>query len=57
MKAPIAPDAIYTVAEAAELLSLHPVTLRRKLRIRLVNGKRRGAGHWRIRCAELLKLA
>lgn len=56
-KAPIVSDALYTVVEAAAVLSMHPKTLRRKLGCGVVTGRRRGGGHWRIRGAELLKLA
>ena len=52
----IEPDALYTANEAAALVSLHPDTFRRKLRCGLIPGKRR-IGRWRIRGAELLKLA
>lgn len=48
--------ALYTVEQAASLLSLHPVTLRKKLRCGLIPGKRR-VGRWRIRGSELLNLA
>ena len=53
----IDPDAIYTVAQAAVLASMHPETLREKLRARILNGKRKGGGSYRIRGSELLKLA
>ena len=52
----IEPDAIFTVAQAARLVSLHAVTLRKKLRLGIIKGSRR-AGDWRIRGSELLKLA
>lgn len=56
-KAPVVADALYTVPEAATLLSMHPKTLRRKLSYGVLSGKRRGGGHWRIRGTELLRLA
>lgn len=52
----INPAALYTVQEAAKLVSYHPVTLRGKLRAGTVSGRRRHGGHWRILGAELLKL-
>jgi excisionase family DNA binding protein len=51
----IEPDAIYTVNEAATLISIHPETVTKKLRQGAIAGKRR-LGRWRIRGAELLKL-
>ncbi len=54
----IDPNRIYDVAEAAQLVKLHPHTLCRKLRVGFaVKGKRKGGGHWRILGSELLKLA
>ncbi len=38
------PGAAYTVDQAARLVSMHPETLREKLRARIVEGKRRGGG-------------
>lgn len=49
-------DAIYTPNEAARLIAMHPVTVRRKLREGSIRGSRR-SGDWRVRGAELLKLA
>jgi excisionase family DNA binding protein len=48
--------AIYSVEEAAALTAMHTDTLRRKLRTGMITGSRR-TGEWRIRGAELLKLA
>jgi hypothetical protein len=52
----IEPEAIYRVAEAARLVGLHPDTLRKRLQVGATRGSRR-AGDWRVRGAELLKLA
>ncbi len=49
-------SALYTVEQAASLLCIHPVTLRKKLRCGLIPGKRR-VGQWRMRGSELLNLA
>lgn len=49
-------DAIYTAGEAARLTSMHIDTIRVRLRQGVIKGSRR-AGDWRIRGAELLKLA
>jgi len=48
-------NAIYTAEQASDLASLHPDTLRKKLRCGIITGERK-AGSWRIRGAELLKL-
>lgn len=53
----IEPLAVYTVPEAAQLVLMHPQTLRVKLRDGVVAGLRRGGGQWRVRGSELLKLA
>lgn len=50
----IDPAAIYTTAEAAPLVRMHPKTLARKIRAGLLRAK---GGHYRIRGSELLKLA
>jgi hypothetical protein len=52
----VEPDAIYSVKTAALLLDLHEVTLRKKLRAGIVRGSRK-LGDWRVRGAELLRLA
>ena len=49
-------DAIFTVAQACKAVSVHPETLRRKLRQGIIKGKRI-LGDWRIKGSELLKLA
>lgn len=53
----IEPDALYSVELAAPLVLMHPETIREKLRIGTIQGKRKGGGRWRIRGCELLKLA
>ena len=53
----IEPDAMYVVSEAARLVGMHPETLREKLRCGIIAGKRKFGGKYRIRGAELLKLA
>ena len=50
----IQPDVIYTTAEAARLLSMHPKTLTRKIRAGLIRAK---GARYRILGRELLKLA
>ena len=52
----IQPNQIYTVDQAATLLSMHPVTIRDKLRVGIIRGSRR-IGRWRIIGSELLRLA
>lgn len=54
----IEPEAIYTVEEASALLGkgMSEKTLRKKLRARVLRGKREGVrGPWRICGAELLR--
>lgn len=48
-------DAIYSVKTASDLLEIHEVTLRKKLRAGVVRGSRR-LGDWRMRGADLLSL-
>lgn len=55
-KRPIEPTAVYTVTEAAALLTIHPVTLRKQLRAGVVKGKRT-LGDWRMLGSELLRHA
>lgn len=52
----IVADGLYTVAEAARATSFHPKTISRWLRAGVVKGNRK-LGHWRMRGAELLKIA
>lgn len=49
----INPGALYTADEAARLLSVHVVTLRRLLRAGVLRGRK--IGGWRISGAELLR--
>ena len=56
-KQPIVADAIYTVPEAAVILSMHAKTLQRKLRTGLIASRRRGGGQYRIKGSELLRFA
>lgn len=51
--AAIEPTALYTARDAARLLSVHPVTMRRLLRTGIVRGVKRAG--WRISGAELLR--
>ena len=48
--------AIYSIRSAAYLLEMHPDTVRKRVRLGLIKGSRR-CGDWRIKGAELLKLA
>ena len=48
--------AIYTVAEAARLISMHPDSFRKMLKNGSIRGSKR-LGDWRVKGAELLKLA
>ena len=52
----IEPGAIYTAAQAAAAISVHPKTLARWLRAGVLRGNRK-LGSWRILGAELLKTA
>lgn len=52
----INPGAIYKISEAAPLVSMHPETMRQKLRLGVIGGSRR-SGDWRIKGSELLKMA
>jgi len=52
----IEPTAIYTVREAAVLVSLAPKTMQRKIASGVINASRR-MGTWRVRGSELLKTA
>ena len=52
----IEPNAIYTAAEAARLIAIHPDNMRKKLRLEIIRGSRR-LGNWRVKGNELLKLA
>ena len=56
-RAKIEPGSLYSVKHASAAVAMHPVTIRRKLRAGVIQGRRRGGGHWRILGAELLKLA
>jgi hypothetical protein len=53
---PITPDGIYTTADAARVLSMHPESVTRLLRAGVLRGSRR-LGRWRMRGADLLKIA
>lgn len=49
-------NAIYSIKTAAWLLEMHPVTLRKRVKLGLIKGSRK-CGDWRIKGSELLRLA
>lgn len=53
-KRAIEPNALYTVPEAAALLSITPACITKKLRCGIINGKRT-LGQWRVKGSELLR--
>lgn len=53
-KPPVNADAVYSAEEAAQLLSIHPDVMRRKLVAGQIRGSRR-LGRWRVMGKDLLK--
>lgn len=47
-------DKLYTIEEAAEILDIHPNTLRRWLRQGVIKGEKYGR-LWRVKESELLR--